>query len=60
MWEEYKNWIVRENESLSIVKTIDFFKEYWAATISLVNQTAIPAANHGYGMNVMDDDTSIA
>ncbi len=22
--------------------------------------SAIPAANHGYGMNVMDDDTSIA
>jgi hypothetical protein len=57
--EEYKNWIARENESPLIVETIDSFKEYWAATISLVNQTAIPAANHGYGMNVMDDDTSI-
>jgi hypothetical protein len=58
--EEYKNWITRENESPPIVETIDSFKEYWAAAISLVNQTAIPAANHGYGMNVMDDDTSIA
>jgi hypothetical protein len=58
--EEYKNWIARENESLPIVETIDSFKEYWAAAISLVNQTAIPAANHGYGKNVMDDDTSIA
>ncbi len=58
--EEYKNWIARENESPPIVKTIDSFKEYWAVAISLVNQTAILAANHGYGMNVMDDDTSIA
>ena len=58
--KEYKNWIARENESPPIVKTIDSFKEYWVAAISLVNQTVIPAANHGYGMNVMDDDISIA
>jgi len=43
-----------------IVETIDSFKEYWAAAISLVNQTAIPAATHGYSMDVMGDDTSIA
>jgi hypothetical protein len=43
-----------------IVDTIDSFKEYWAAAISLVNQTSIPAANHGYGMAAMDEDTSIA
>jgi hypothetical protein len=43
--EEYKNWIARENETPPIVKTIDSFKEYWAAAISLVNQTSIPAAN---------------
>ena len=58
--EDYKNWIARENESPPIVETIDSFKEYWAATISLVNQTAIPAATHGYSMNAMVDDTSIA
>ena len=58
--EEYKNWIARKNETPPIVETIDSFKEYWAAAISLVNQTAIPAANHGYGMNVLNDDTSIA
>jgi hypothetical protein len=50
--EEYKTWIARENESPPIIEMIDFFKEYWAAAISLVNQTAIPAANHGYGMNM--------
>ena len=58
--EEYKNWIARKNETPPIVETIHSFKEYWAAAITLINQTAIPAANHGYGMTVMDDDTSIA
>jgi hypothetical protein len=58
--EEYKNWIAREHETPPIVETIDSFKEYWAAAISLVNQTSIPAANHGYGMAAMDEDTSIA
>ncbi len=58
--KEYKNWIARENETPPIVKTIDSFKEYWATAITLVNQTVIPAANHGYGMTVMDNDTLIA
>ena len=58
--EEYKNWIARENETPLIIETIDSFKEFWATAISLVNQTSIPAANHGYGMAAMDDDTSIA
>ena len=57
--EEYKNWITRENETPPIVKTIDSFKEYWANAITLVNQTAAPALQHGCGMVVMDDDASI-
>jgi hypothetical protein len=39
---------------------INSFKDYWANTIALVNQTAILASQHGYGMTAMDDDTSIA
>ncbi len=39
-----------------IVKTINSFKEYWAHTIMLVNQTSILAAQHGYGMAAMDDN----
>jgi hypothetical protein len=58
--EEYKGWIARENEQPPIVETIDSFKEYWADAIALVNQTAIPAAQHGYGMATMDDDASVA
>ena len=58
--EEYKNWIARENECPPIVETIDSFKEYWADTIALVNQTVAPASQHGYGMAAMDYDASIA
>jgi len=57
--EEYKNWIARENETPPILETIDSFKEYWADAIALVNQTAAPALQHGYGMAAMDDNVSI-
>jgi hypothetical protein len=39
---------------------IDSFKEYWANAIMLVNLTAIPASQHGYGKAAMDDDASLA
>ena len=58
--EEYKNWIACENETPPIAETIDSFKEYWADAIALVNQTAAPALQHGYGMAAMDNDASIA
>jgi hypothetical protein len=58
--EEYKNWIARENKTPAIVKTIDSFKEYWANAITLVNQTAVPASQHGYGMAAMDNDALLA
>jgi len=50
----------RENETPTIVETINFFKEYWANGIALANQTAAPVSQHGYGMAAMDDDASIA
>jgi hypothetical protein len=58
--EEYKNWIARKNKIPAIVKTINSFKEYWANAIALVNQTAVPASQHGYGMAAMDDDALFA
>jgi hypothetical protein len=58
--KEYKNWIARENKTPAIIETIDSFKEYWANEIALVNQTAVPASQHGYGMATMDDDPSLA
>ncbi len=54
--KEYKNWM---NKTPPIVETIDSFNEYWADAIALVNQTAVPALQHGYGMAAMDDDASI-
>jgi hypothetical protein len=56
--DEYKNWISHKNTVPPIVKTIDSFKEYWADTIALVNQTAVPASQHGYRMTAMDYDAS--
>jgi hypothetical protein len=39
---------------------IDSFKEYCANVIALVNQTAVPALQHGYRMTTMDNDVSVA
>jgi hypothetical protein len=58
--KEYKNWIARENKTPAIVETIDSFKEYWANAIALVNQTAVPASQHGYGMAAMDNNALLA
>ncbi len=58
--KEYKNWISRENAIPLIIKTINSFKEYWTDTIALVNQTAVLALQHGYGMTTMDDDSLVA
>jgi hypothetical protein len=58
--KEYKNWISCENAVPPIVKTIDSFKEYWADAIALVNQTAVPGSQHGFGMTAMEDDASVA
>jgi hypothetical protein len=57
--EEYKNWISRKNAVPPIVAMIDSFKEYCANAIALVNQTAVPALQHGYGMTTMDNDASV-
>jgi hypothetical protein len=58
--KEYKNWISCNNAVPLIVKMIDSLKEYWANAIALVNQTAILASQHGYGMTAMDDDALVA
>jgi hypothetical protein len=58
--KENKNWILRENAVPPIVKTIDSFKEYWADMIAFVNQTAVLALQHGYGMTTMDNDALVA
>jgi hypothetical protein len=57
--KEYKNWILRKNVVPAIVKTIDSFKEYWASMVALVNQTAVPALQHGYNMTAMDGNALV-
>ncbi len=58
--EKYKNWISCKNAVQQIVKTIDSFKKYGANAIAFVNQTAVPASQHGYGMTVMDNGALVA
>jgi hypothetical protein len=57
--EEYKAWIACEAIHPHIVEMFDTFKTFWAAKITLVNQTAIPAGLHGYGMAAVNDDNSV-
>jgi hypothetical protein len=54
--KEYKNLISRKNAVPLIVKMIDSFKEYWANVIALINQTAVLALHHGYGMTAVDNN----
>ncbi len=57
--KEYKAWIAREAICPRIVKTFNSFKTFWAAKITLVNQTAIPTSQYGYGMAATNDDKSV-
>jgi hypothetical protein len=58
--KEYKNWILHKNAVPPIIEMINSFKEYWANAIALINQTAVLALQHGYGMTTMDYNTSVA
>jgi hypothetical protein len=39
---------------------INSFKEHWTNAIALVNQMAVTALQHGYGVTAMDNDASLA
>jgi uncharacterized membrane protein YgcG len=58
--KEYKAWIGIKNAgqlALPHVKqTLDSFKGFWSNAITLVNQTSIPALQHGYGVAAMDNN----
>jgi hypothetical protein len=60
--KEYKAWIGMENAgqlaSPCIKQTLDSFKGFWSNPITLVNQTSIPASQHGYGMAAIDNNGS--
>jgi hypothetical protein len=57
--KEYKAWIACEAIRPCIIKMVDTFKTSWAAKITLVNQTTIPASMYSYRMAAMNDDDSI-
>jgi hypothetical protein len=58
--EEYKAWTSMENAgqlALPHVKqTLESFKGFWSNAITLVNQTSVPASQHGYGMAAIDNN----
>ncbi len=58
--KEYKAWIGMENAgqlaSPHVKQTLDSFKGFWSNAITLVNQTSVPALQHGYGMATIDED----
>jgi hypothetical protein len=56
--EEYKAWIACKSICPAITETFDTFKTFWAAKITLVNQTTIPASLHGYGMAAINNNNT--
>ncbi len=58
--KEYKAWISIENTGQlanpRIKQMLDSFKGFWSNVITLVNQTNVPALQHGYGMAAMDNN----
>jgi hypothetical protein len=58
--KEYKNWISCKNAVPPIAQMFYSFKEYWSNMIALVNQTAVPASQHGYRITAMDNDAPVA
>jgi hypothetical protein len=57
--KEYKAWIACEAVHPHIVETVNMFKMFWASKITLVNQTAILASMHGYGMAAVNNDDCV-
>ncbi len=56
--KEYKAWITHKALHPHISEMVNTFKTFWAAKITLLNQTAIPASMHGYRMANVNDDNS--
>ncbi len=57
--EEYKAWIARKAIHPRILETFDSFKTFWKAKITLVNQTAIPTSQYGYGTAATNNNDSV-
>ncbi len=57
--KEYNFWISHENVVPPIIEMINSIKEYIADAIALINQTAVPASQHRYGMTAVDDNAMV-
>jgi hypothetical protein len=57
--KEYKAWIACKSICPAITEMFDTFKTFWAAKITLVDQTAIPTSLHGYGMATVNDNNAL-
>ncbi len=57
--KEYKAWIARKAIRPRIVEIFDSFKTFWAAKITLVNQTAVPASQYRYRMAATTNNDSV-
>jgi hypothetical protein len=57
--KEYKAWIARKAVTPKIVETFNTFKLFWAAKITLINQTSILASMHGYRMAAINNNNSV-
>jgi hypothetical protein len=51
--------IPREAICPRIVKTFNSYNTFWAAKITLVNQTAVPTSQYGYGMATTNNNDSV-
>ena len=58
--EEYKSWIAQATATPHVIEMLDTFKTFWADKITLVNQMAIPASSHGYGMAAVNNNDTVA
>jgi hypothetical protein len=57
--KEYKAWITCKAIRPRIIEMVNTFKTFWAAKITLLNQTAIPASVYGYRIDAVNNNDSI-
>ena len=57
--EEYKQFIAQATATPCIAEMLDTFKTFWVDKITLINQMAIPASLHQYGMVAVNNNNTV-
>jgi hypothetical protein len=57
--KEYKAWIACKAIRPRIDEMVNTLKIFWAAKITLIKQTAIPASMHCFGIAAVNDNNSV-